>query len=106
MVVDLISNPVYIPDFIKILIDAILLNHSGIYHFGSSDSLSRYDFALKICDCYSFDSNLVIPIRSKSLNQLARRPVNSYLNCDKIKSDFNIDIFSNEYNLQRVFTNK
>jgi len=106
VVVDQISNPVYIPDFIKILIDAILLNHSGIYHFGSSDSLSRYDFALKISECFSFNSNLVIPIKSKNLNQLARRPVNSYLNCDKIKSDFNIDIFSNEYNLQRVFTNK
>ena len=106
VVVDQISNPVYIPNFIEVLIDSILLNYSGLYHYGSMNPISRYKFALNISEVLGINKNLINPVKTNSLSQIAKRPNSSFLNCDKIKSDFNIEIFSNKYNIQRAILNK
>ena len=104
--IDQISNPVYIPDFIDILIDSILLNYSGLYHYGSLNPISRYEFAINISKLLEIETDLINPVSTNSLKQIAKRPSNSFLNCDKIKSDFNIDLFSNKYNIQRAILNR
>ena len=94
IVTDQSSNPVYVPFFSNVILDSILMDLEGVYHYGSSISLSRYDFALKIADFFNFDNNLIIPISSENLNQKERRPINTTLDCSKIQKALDIEIYS------------
>ena len=101
---DQLSNPVYIPDLARVIQDSILLDYSGISHFGSEDILSRYDFAMKICNYFSLNKKLVTAVKTSSLNQIANRPLNTSLNCSKIESDLNINLYPTSYSLERIKT--
>ena len=103
---DQISNPVYVPDLVNVITTSILVDYSGVSHYGSEDSLSRYDFAVKVCNIFGFDRRKIIAIKSEQLNQIALRPKNSSLNCNKIVHDLNIDLFSTDYSLKRAYLKK
>jgi len=52
---------------------------SGILHFGGSEKLSRYEFALKISEDYNLNSKLISPVKSSELNWVAKRPKDTSL---------------------------
>jgi len=52
---------------------------SGIIHFGGSEKLSRYEFALKISEKYNLNNKLINPIKSSELNWTAKRPMDTSL---------------------------
>ena len=85
---DQISNPSYIPSLVNSIIDIIVMNGLGLYHHGSKDSFSRYQFALMIAAKYNFNPELIIESNTIQLNQNAKRPLQSILNTDKIENDF------------------
>ena len=64
--------------------------------------MSRYEFAIKVCDVFGFDSNKIIPISSSDLNQLADRPKKTYLNCEKVVRDLNVELYPVDYSLNRI----
>ena len=97
LVEDQISNPVYIPFFIKALIDCILLDVKGVYHIGSENPISRYDFGLKVCKYYKLSKNNIEAIKTSDLKQLANRPKNSFLDCTKIVNSINYELMSNDF---------
>ena len=99
---DQISNPVYISDLVEVVLSSLFVEYNGVYHFGSEDIISRYDFALLISKIFNLDENLVNPIKTCDLKQIAKRPLKSFLNCNKIVSDLKIDLFSTEYSLMRI----
>ena len=103
---DQISNPVYIPDLVDVITTSILVDYSGVSHYGSEDILSRYDFALKVCKVFGFDPGRILAIKSEELNQIALRPEKSSLNCSKISQDLNIDLYSTDYSLNRIYSKK
>jgi dTDP-4-dehydrorhamnose reductase len=41
------------------------------------DLVSRYDFALELCDVFNFDKKLVTPVKSSAFKQPAPRPLKS-----------------------------
>ena len=98
---DQISNPTYAPHFAKIIIESIILDVEGVFHFGSLDNISRYDFALKIANFYNFNIENIKPISSKLLGQNAERPLNTSLNCNKIINNFDIEILPISYYLEK-----
>jgi len=100
---DQISNPVYVPDLVEVIVSSLLVDYNGVYHFGSEDVISRYDFALLISKIFKLDENLINPIKTSDLKQIANRPKKSFLNCNKIISDLNIDLFPTEYSLMRIY---
>ena len=48
VVTDQVSNPVWLQTFIDTILNAIIYKAIGIYHLGSDDYLSRYEFAVLI----------------------------------------------------------
>jgi len=100
--IDQVNNPTYIPDLLQVISDSILLNLSGVFHFGSENSITRYDFAIQIADIFKFKKDLITPVESASLNQKASRPLNSSLNCNKLQSQMNIELYPVEYGIRRV----
>ncbi len=103
---DQISNPVYVPDLVDIIITSILVDYTGICHYGSEDIISRYDFAIKACNIFGLDSSKISPINSGELKQVALRPKKTSLNCQKIERDLNIELYTTDYSLNRIYLNK
>ena len=99
---DQLSNPVYVSDLVEVVLSSLFVEYNGVYHFGSEDIISRYDFALLISKIFNLDENLVNPIKTCDLKQIAKRPLKSFLNCNKIVSDLKIDLHSTEYSLMRI----
>ena len=102
VVTDQISNPAWTFTFTQAVLQCILLDCNGIYHFGSSNYLSRYDFACEIADVFDFDNSLINPILTSDLNQSAKRPVHSGLKTAKIELEANLTIHSTRYSLKKI----
>ena len=62
-------------------------NLKGIYNIAGSDILSRFDFAMKVCEVFGYNKELVRPIITASLNQAAPRPLRSGLTTYKMESE-------------------
>ena len=76
---DQFNNPTW-TDSISVVIDrAIKADLNGLIHWGDFDWISRYDFANKISDKFNLQSNLIEPIKTEELNQVAPRPLNGGL---------------------------
>ena len=104
---DQISNPTYVSHLVEVIFTCIILNTEGIYHYGSDDYLSRYEFAIIIAEVFGFDKSLILPIDTKLLfkkvkSYTAERPVNSGLKVDKIERELNIATYSSEYSLKKI----
>ena len=91
VVTDQVSNPTWAWSLSEVICKSLLNNLDGIFHYAGSDILSRYDFAVKIANIFSFNLNNITPIASSDLNQLALRPSISTLDSNKIKEMLNIE---------------
>jgi dTDP-4-dehydrorhamnose reductase len=67
----------------------------GIYHYCNKPSVSWYEFACAIVDIARQSQELAVkkiePITSAQFPTKAKRPMNSRLNCDKIRTVFGIE---------------
>lgn len=61
-----------------------------LYHVSGTACLSRYEFTKKISKVMGYsanDNNSIIPVESNAFIQMAKRPMNSCLNCEKIENE-------------------
>ena len=87
IVTDQISNVTMIDDLAFGTLKIVEKDCSGIYNIAGSDILSRYDFALKMCEVFKLNKSLVMPITTAMLNQPAPRPLKSGLITLKMESE-------------------
>lgn len=59
----------------------------GIYNIAGKDIISRHEFTMKLCEVFNFNPKLVRPIKTKDLNQPAKRPLKSGLITFKAESE-------------------
>ena len=90
IVTDQWNNPTHTEDLGSVINELLKHDASGLYHYGSAEVLNRYDFARLIANIYNLDENLIKPIMTQELNQLAKRPLRSGLKTNKIERDFAI----------------
>lgn len=79
VVTDQISNMTMIDDLAYGTMKITEKDATGIYNISGPDILSRYEFALKLCEVFKYNPELINPIDTKSLKQPAPRPLNSGL---------------------------
>jgi dTDP-4-dehydrorhamnose reductase len=87
IVTDQISNVTMVEDLALGTLRIVERKCTGIYNIAGSDILSRYDFALKLCDIFGYDKDLVKPLTTDMLNQPAPRPLRSGLTTYKAESE-------------------
>ena len=87
IVTDQISNVTMIDDLAFGTLKIAEKGCTGIYNIAGSDILSRYDFAMKMCEVFKLNKDLVKPITTASLNQPAPRPLKSGLITLKMESE-------------------
>jgi len=80
-------------------------NYDGLIHI-TGPRLSRYEFALKVCEKFGFNSSLVNPVSINSFNFKSSRPKDSSLDnslgkkitgIDLSDIDKSLEIFKGEY---------
>ena len=81
---DQFSNPTLVDNLVNIIYDCIQKNLTGIYHATDLTCISRYEFTKKIANIFGYDENLITSISSNDLNQFAKRPLLTCLDCSKI----------------------
>lgn len=86
-IIDWYNTPTYVPDFVEAAMMLIEKDSNGIFHVVGSEFINRFEWSRKIVKVFNLDWNLIIPIKSESLNLPAKRP-NVYLDnkklCEKI----------------------
>ena len=102
---DQVSNPSFVPSLASSIIDIILMDGEGLYHHGSKDNITRYDFAIAIAKKFNFNDDLIKKTNTKTLNQVASRPLCSILDCSKIENDFNIEMSYLDECLDNIYRN-
>lgn len=89
---DAYFSSIYTFKFAEIISKAIKKRINGIYNCGSSDSCSKFEFAKKIADKFSFDKSLINSISIEEYNFEAKRGKNQSLNVRKLELDLNCDL--------------
>ncbi len=83
---DVFFSSIYTFDLARVLDQAIELNLTGLFNCGSSTSLSKYEFAIRIAECFSLNKDLIKPISIDHHDFKAKRGKNLTLNIDKLEN--------------------
>ncbi|PKL83574.1 MAG: dTDP-4-dehydrorhamnose reductase [Ignavibacteriae bacterium HGW-Ignavibacteriae-3] len=79
IVTDQIGNPTFIDDIVASINKIIESKKEGIYNIAGKETLSRYDFTIRIAKYFGLDEKLIMPILTDELRQPAPRPLKSGL---------------------------
>lgn len=83
---DMIGNSTMVDDLAHAVLKSIEKKLTGIFNIAGPDIISRYDFAMILCDVFKFDKRMISKIKTKDLQQAAQRPLNSGLTTYKAES--------------------
>jgi dTDP-4-dehydrorhamnose reductase len=87
---DQIGSPTLVDDLAYGILRVVELNRDGIYHISGSETLSRYEFALKIAGVFGLNPKLIRPVKTADLERLAHRPLQSSFITLKAETDLGI----------------
>jgi len=87
---DQFTTPAYLEDFSHVLWKLVQKGLSGIYHYGTSDRLSRYGMTLHVCQTMEFPDELACPVKTSDLDFIAKRPLESGFVTDKVHETLNM----------------
>jgi dTDP-4-dehydrorhamnose reductase len=97
---DQVGNATMIDDLAWGTLKIVEKGCTGIYNIAGSDILSRYDFALKVCEVFNLNKSLVSPIKTATLKQPAPRPLKSGLIVLKAESELGFTPMDTEEGLR------
>ena len=78
------------------------MNVNEILNYGGSEFISRFEFAKKIAKIFGLNSSLISPIKTRDLNQIAKRPLKSGLVTSKIENILGVRPFGLDYCLSKM----
>lgn len=99
--IDQISNPTFGLDLCNLIKKIIEKPNppNGKYIATGEESFGRYEFAVKIFDFMGWDKNLLIPVKTSELEQIAKRPLNNSTSSKKVCKTFDFNFNNLNYNL-------
>ncbi len=83
---DQFGHPTLSYNLAEIIIELINKNSSGIFNVAGLTFIDRYNFAKKIAETFSLDTNLINKVSTAHLNQPIKRPYKIQLDLKKITS--------------------
>ncbi len=86
---DAYFSSIYTLELARAIDIAIQRDLKGVYNCGSSDSCSKYEFALKLASYFGLDANLIKSISIDNFNFKAKRGKNLSLNVNKFQKKLN-----------------
>ncbi len=83
---DMFFSPLYVGYLANTLLEMLEKHLSGIYHVYSPESLSKYDFGVRLANELGLDASLIRPISALDSDLLTRRSLNLSMNTEKLQS--------------------
>lgn len=81
---DQVGNPTLSSELAAVSVLLAQGDRDGIYNVAGTGRCSRYDFAREAAYVFGLDETLIVPVKTKSLAQAAKRPLNAGLIMDKV----------------------
>ena len=105
VVADQFGQPTNATDLAEAIMEIVKSNKKapGIYNFSNEGKISWYDFAKKIAEI-SQSSVIINPIETSQYPTPAKRPQNSTLDLEKIKTSYHVKIKPWEESLQKTIS--
>lgn len=75
----------------------------GIFHIAGRDFMSVYEFVCLTADVFGFDKKLITPVKTSTLNELAKRPPSTQLNITKSITELHYKPHSTRLNIETLF---
>ncbi len=94
IVTDQFTSPTLGDVLAAVSIRLLTFEKNDLYHVAGTTPISRYEFTRKLAAIMGYDPNAIKPIESKSFTQIAKRPMNSSLNCDKVQKALNYKLLN------------
>ena len=85
---DAYFSTIYTMELARVIDISIKKDLTGLYNCGGLDPCSKYEFGLKIADCFGLDKTLITPISIDDSNFKAKRGKNLTLNVNKLQKGF------------------
>lgn len=95
-------SPISVHDFADALDAAVAAGHSGLLHLGSSNRISKYDFARQVIESYNCDMSLLKPITVDDAGLKADRPRDTSLNVNQLASILGKPVPNVSEGIQRI----
>ncbi len=83
---DQVSSPTYNADLAAASVELAERGCGGVYHVAGPEVLDRHAFARDVCRVFGLDQALLEPVKTPSLGQLARRPLQAGLRIDRARA--------------------
>ncbi len=87
---DIFNNLIWVDDAARAILNGVVHDVTGLYNIGGPETLSRYEFSLKIADVFGFDRELIAPISDDAFANMVPRPKNTTCTIDKMVRDLDI----------------
>ena len=100
---DAIFSCIYTFDFAKILEKAISNNLCGVFNCGTHNSVSKFEFALKIADVFGFNRKYILQSSVKHHPFIAQRGLNLSMNIQKTENALNVMMPSIEDSIENCY---
>ena len=103
---DAYFSTIYTMELARVIHISIMGNLTGVYNCGALDSCSKYEFCLKIADCFGLDKTLITPISIDDFDFKVKRGKDLTLSVDKLQKaldyrlptiDHSIEAFYRDY---------
>ena len=101
--IDTFFSPLYVEDLGEILLDVLEKGLHGNYHVVSSESLSKYDFGVRIAKRFGFDPGLIEPVKMNDIRREAPRSLNLTLKPDKLQTNLGYNLPTIEGGIDRFY---
>jgi dTDP-4-dehydrorhamnose reductase len=89
---DAYFSSIYTMELAKVIDKSIERHLRGVHNCGSSDSCSKYEFALKIAECFGLDKELIRPVSIEDYGFRARRGKDLTLNVGKLQKGLDCEM--------------
>jgi dTDP-4-dehydrorhamnose reductase len=93
---DQYSSPTMADNLAEVLLKLGTTHNSGIYHTAGGTRLNRFELSVKLAERFGLNRELIKPIATSQLKQLAKRPMDSSLSVDKIERELNLKMLKIE----------
>lgn len=96
------SNPTYIELLADVIQRGISKELTGTFVATGPETMSRYEFAMQICNIFGFAKELITPIQTSELGQTAKRPLNCGTNSSRLCQALSLNFPSVRQSLKKL----
>jgi len=99
---DVFFTPILVDELSKRTHRLIDSNAVGIFNIVSSERISKYEFGIKLANCFNLDVSLINKVSINSKSNLVKRPMDMSLSNAKLRRTLNCEISSLDEQLQAL----